>query len=85
MTIIYKNVSYRFDDGLWSAFCKIAVEKHGLNDIAEMIDVSPNTITGWINRRHKIGFEHPSMNKFINLCGLMDTDPGQFFTIQDAE
>ena len=83
MTITYKNVTFRFDDGLWAAFCKVAAEKHGHEEIAEMIGVHPNTLSSWIKRNHKIGFEHPSMNKFINLCGLMDVDPAQFFTISD--
>jgi len=82
--IVYKNVKYRFDASLWAAFCKQAVKKHGLSDIAEMIDVHEATIRGWMEQYYKDQFPHPSMNKFINLCNLMDVDPGQFFTIQDA-
>lgn len=85
MTIQYKNVKYRFDTGLWSACCAVAVKRHGLSDIAEMIGVDEATVKGWIKGHYKMGFEHPSMNKFINLCGLLDVDPGQFFTIQDGE
>lgn len=81
--IVYKNVKYRFDTSLWSAFVDVACKKHGLSDIAEMIGVDEMTIKGWIKEYYKDGFPHPSMNKFINLCGLMDVDPGQFFTIQD--
>lgn len=83
--ITYKNVPYRFDTSLWAAFCKVLTEKHGREAIAGMIDVHPNTITGWINGNWKMGFEHPSMNKFLTLCNLADTNPSEFFTIQDAE
>lgn len=83
--IVYKNVKFRFDTGLWSSFCRVAVDKHGLSDIAEMIDVDEVTLKSWIKVYYKGDFPFPSMNKFLNLCGLMDVDPGQFFTIQDAE
>lgn len=85
MPPVYKNVAFRFDDGLWADFCKVLVEKHGLDDIAEMIEVHPHTLRGWIKRVHKAGFEHPSMSNFLALCALADVDPGQFFTIQDRE
>lgn len=85
MTITWKNVPWRFDDGLWSAFCERLVEKHGIDDIAEMIGVHPHTLRGWIKRNHKQGFEHPSMGNFLKLCNLADVAPDQFFTIQDRE
>ena len=82
MTITYKNVPFRFDGGLWADFVKVACERHGLEDVAELIEVHPNTLKGWIRRRHKMGFEHPSMSNFLALCALLDVDPGQFFTIR---
>lgn len=83
MTITYKHVNYRFDTKKWAQMCDAAVTSHGLMEIAEMIDVHPNTLTSWIKRNYKGDFPFPSMNKFINLCGLMDIDPAQFFTILD--
>lgn len=81
--IIYKNVKFRFDTSLWAAFCKVTTDKHGISEVSEMIGVDEVTMLGWIKERYKEDFKHPSMNKFLNLCGLMDVDPGQFFTIRD--
>lgn len=85
MGAIYKNVKFRFHKELWAAFCEQAIKKHGLSDIAEMIAVDEATIKSWINQYYKDAYPHPSMTKFIDLCGLMDVDPGEFFTIQDEE
>lgn len=82
--IRYIMVQYRFDASLWAAFVNQACKKHSMSDIAEMIDVDVVTIKAWIKEEYKPRFKHPSMNKFLNLCNLMDVDPGQFFTIQDA-
>ena len=83
MTITYKNVPFRFDSGLWSDFCKVLAEKHGRDEIAEMIGVHPNTLQAWIKRNHKMGFDYPNMTNFLALCALADVDPGQFFTIAE--
>ena len=80
----YKYVNFRFDKALWADFCNVAVNKHGLGDVAELIEVDPVTLKGWIGMKYKMGFEHPNMSNFLKLCGLMDVDPGQFFTILDA-
>lgn len=81
MTIIYKNVPYHFDLSLWGALCEHACRVHGMDDIAEMIGVHPNTVLCWIRGNVKAEFPFPSMNKFLELCNLLDVDPGQFFTI----
>ncbi len=83
MGIEYKWVNWTFDRVLWSEVIKSAIEKYGIDDLAEISEVSTSTLYNWSIGRYQRGFEWPHMVNFLKLTNLLDLDPRKFFALEE--
>jgi len=83
MGIEYKWVNWTFDRALWSETMDRAIEKYGIEDLAEIAELDASTLNNWANGRYKGAFKWPHMVNFLKLTNLLDLDPRKFYCLED--
>lgn len=82
---------YAFDTEAWGALIgrarhSIATDMNdcpGRLELAELLDVHPNTIDAWEKREYaNKRFEHPSMSNMLKVCTLTGFDPARLFKME---
>jgi len=73
-------VPYVFDDKAWGQAVQAAMASLGTLELAQLLEVSANTITRWARGASGGVDARPSMANFIQVCNLLDRNPCEFFT-----
>ena len=81
----YKLMRWAFNNARYSAVLTLWVESFNMKDVADMLGVSKSTINNWKNGNFSEEFPHPHMSNFLVFCNETDSDPRDFFVLEDAE
>ena len=83
MVTRYVQIESEFDLRTWSQAMKREADEHGLEFVAEYLELSHKTIRGWIEPYESAygEFPHPRMTNFLKFCNGFGYDPKDFFVI----
>lgn len=83
MVTLYKYVNYEFNFAFWSQTVARAIESHGVQVLAELLEVSEEILINWSKGRYTETFAYPRMTNFLKVCNLLEIEPLQFFTTSE--
>lgn len=83
MPIKYRSVSWEFNSQHFSNTIRGLMEKHGVGDLAIILEVGKSTLVNWANGNWQTDFPHPHLSNFLHVCNMADLDPREFFTTGD--
>lgn len=85
MVTTFKIMRWAFNGARFSGVLSEWVANFGAKDVAKMLNVSPSTINNWANGNWSDDFPHPHLSNFLVFCNETDTDPRDFFMLEDCE
>lgn len=83
--IKYSLVKWEFNKGAWAQAIATAVDEFGVDVVAGLTGVAPNTVRNWsMMYQSSYGeFPYPSMHNFIKTCNELDLDVRDFWILED--
>jgi transcriptional regulator with XRE-family HTH domain len=85
MVTSYKLMKWAFSNTRFSDVLFLWVSNFSMKEVAEMLGVSKSTVNNWMNGNFSEEFPHPNMSNFLVFCNETDSDPRDFFVLEDAE
>lgn len=85
MATTYKAVRWAFDGAWFSGVLSEWVANFGTKEVGDMLSVSKSTVHNWCSGNWSDDFPHPHMSNFLVFCNETDTDPRDYFTLEDCE
>lgn len=83
MAPTYKHVSFEFHSALWAETIADALRLHGVEVIAELLDMTPQGLEAWGEDRWTENYRYPRMTNFLKVVNLLDLNPAHFFTTSE--
>lgn len=78
-------VDWMFNKGAWAQAIQETIDEFELENVAELMAVSPKTVSNWIKMYESAygEYPHPTMANFIRFCNTFHRDPREFFILED--
>ncbi len=79
-----KLVEWSFNGARLQAAIAELLEYFKPAELAQLIGVTPTTISHWKNANWTDEYSHPNMSNFLIICNELDLDPREFFSQEDV-
>lgn len=84
MGIQYINANWQFDGERFSEAVARAKDNYGVSDLAEMLELSEDSIEHWARGIYNPSNPYPNMTNFLAVCNLLNLNPSLYFWVGEG-